>query len=188
MNILQNFLTKAASVTYQDLAKEYADKWQDDDAMEEMAGKAHAIAHKSGKDITQEEAELLMALMGKKDYDMAENWTNTPAGKLTKGLGTGAGAGLGGLLGGLLGGTAGAGIGHLADLSSDNKKKLTIGGSLGGLLAGLLAGGFGAANIMPSVLNSTKEDTKSTLKDDAENWADYVNKYREQGHPGMILP
>ena len=186
MNILQNFLTKAASVTYQDLAKEYADKWQDDKAMEEMAGKAHAIAHKSGKDMTQEEAELLMALMGKKDYDGMSDGPSkldeTAAGLANgyfKTLGIGAGAGLGGLLGG----TLGAGIGHFGDLSSDTTGKL----ALGGLLAGLLAGGTGGALLTPT-FKAAPRDKKKTLKADAENWADYVNKYREQGHPGMILP
>lgn len=186
MNTLQGFLTKAASVTYQDLVNQYADKWNDEDAMEEMAGKAHAIAHQSGKDITQEEAEMLMALMGKKDYDDMSDGTSKLdeaavgfANGYFKTLGLGAGASLGGLLGG----TLGAGIGHFGDLSRKTTGKL----ALGGLLAGLLAGGTGGVLLTPT-FKAAPRDKKKILKDDAENWAYYVNKYRKQGHPGMILP
>lgn len=186
MNALQGFLTKAASITYQDLAKQYADKWNDEDAMEEMAGKAHAIAHQSGKDMTQEEAELLMSLMGKTDYDgMSEGPSklNEAAAGLANGYFKTLGLGAGASLGGLLGGTLGAGIGHFGDLSRKTTGKL----ALGGLLAGLLAGGAGGALLTPT-FKSAPRDKKKILKDDAENWAYYVNKYREQGHPGMILP
>lgn len=184
MNKLANFFIKQAS--YADLAKQYANKWEDEDAMEEMAGKAHAIAHQSGKDMTQEEAEMLMALMGKKDYDGISNEAsklNEAATGLANGYFKTLGIGAGASLGGLLGGTLGAGIGHFGDLSRKTSGKL----ALGGLLAGLLAGGTGGALLTPT-FKAAPRDKKKILKDDAENWADYVNKYRKQGHPGMILP
>lgn len=172
MGKLYTLLTKSASY-YDTLADQYEDRWEDEDAMEEMAGKAHGEAHRAGRDVTPGELRKLVELLRKKD-EQVTNTVNVLDG-IKNAVGAGAGVGMGALLGGVLGGA----VGHYGNLDQDSKEKAAlIGLALGGLGGGV--GGYSLAKGMtPSV-------HKTSVDDDAEEMAAYINKYREDGHPGML--
>lgn len=174
MGKLYTFLTKRASY-YDALADQYEDQWEDDEAMDEMASKAHGEAYRSGRDVTPEEVRRIVELMRKKDEQP------TTASAILDGIKNTAGAGFGAGTGALLGGVLGGAVSHYANpnqTQQDKEKAILLGLALGGLGGGI--GGYSLAKGL------TPQRHKTTSEEDAEELAAYINKYRLEGHPSML--
>ena len=170
MGTLYTFLTKSASY-YDDLADQYEDRWEDEDAMEEMAGMIHGEAHRSGRDVTPEELVRAVELMRKKDEQP------TAVSNILEGIKNSAGAGFGAGTGALIGGVLGGVAGHYGNFTQEGRDKAV----LAGLAVGALGGGVGGYSLAKSLT-----PRKTTPEEDAEELAAYINRYREAGHPSLI--